>query len=229
MGDIPIVSLDRIYLEINNDSILFLDCTRLDGQKELVSRENPNQNDSVKRQIEEISKMLKDIGEVQIVLADDVVFSGSVLRSIITLFNDNDIEVIGIAAAIARKDSYDYFNSCLKYGIRTGFLMDKDVIDQICERDFYFGIAGSGISVSTGTRIVKAPYFIPFGNPVERASIPDEYKIYFSNSCINRSILLWQEIERLSQRTLFVRDLPEQIQNTSKDEEIINTLKKGLR
>ena len=28
--------------------------------------------------------------------------------------------------------------------------MEKDVIDQICERDFYFGIAGSGISVNTG-------------------------------------------------------------------------------
>ena len=39
-------ALKNINLEINNDSILFLDCTRLDGQKELVSREKPNQNDS---------------------------------------------------------------------------------------------------------------------------------------------------------------------------------------
>ena len=51
-------------------------------------------------------------------------------------------------------------------------------------------------SVKTGTKIVKAPYFLPFGNPIERASIPKEYEKYFSNSCINRSILLWQEIER---------------------------------
>lgn len=173
--------------------------------------------------------MLKSINQKEIILADDVVFSGSVLKSIISLFKQNNIEVIGISTAIARKDSYDYFNSNLKLGIRTGYLMKKEVIDQICERDFYFGIAGSGISVNTGTTIVKAPYFLPFGNPIERASIPKEYAKYFSNSCITRSILLWQEIERLSKRKIFIKDLPEEIQNTSKDEEIIKTLKKGLK
>ena len=107
--------------------------------------------------------------------------------------------------------------------------MEKDVIDQICERDFYFGIAGSGISINTGTNIVKAPYFIPFGNPVDRASIPESAATYFSNSCISRSILLWQEIERLSNRTLLIKDLPEQINNTNPNEEIIKTLKKGIK
>ncbi len=107
--------------------------------------------------------------------------------------------------------------------------MTEDVIDQICERDFYFGIAGSGISVRTSTNIVKAPYFLPFGNPVKRASIPIESATYFSNSCITRSILLWQEIEMLSNRKLYIKDLPEQIQNTNQDEEIIKTLKKGLK
>ena len=96
--------------------------------------------------------------------------------------NDDNIEVIGISTAIARKDSYDYFNSTLKLGINTNFLMEKDVIDQICERDFYFGIAGSGISVQTNTQVVKAPYFLPFGNPIERASIPENSATYFSNS-----------------------------------------------
>ena len=173
--------------------------------------------------------MLKNINQTKIILADDVVFSGSVLRSIISLFKENKIEVIGISTAIARKDSYDYFNSTLKLGIKCGFLMEKDVIDQICERDFYFGIAGSGISVNTGTQIVKAPYFLPFGNPVDRASIPKEYETYFSNSCINRSILLWQEIEKLSKRKILIKDLPEKIQNTQQEDEVIKTLKKGLK
>ncbi len=173
--------------------------------------------------------MLKRIGKQQIVLADDVVFSGSVLRSIIKLFKENNIEVIGISTCIARKDSYDYFNSTLKYGIKTGYLMEKDVIDQICERDFYFGIAGSGISVTTNTEVVKAPYFLPFGNPVERASIPKESAKYFSDTCITRSISLWSEIERLSKRKILIKNLPEKIQNTSPNEEVIKVLKKGLR
>lgn len=107
--------------------------------------------------------------------------------------------------------------------------MEKDVIDQICERDFYFGIAGSGISVLTNTKVVKAPYFLPFGNPVERASIPKKYEKYFSDTCISRSISLWSEIERLSKRKIYIKDLPEQIQNTSPNDEVIKTLKKGLK
>ena len=107
--------------------------------------------------------------------------------------------------------------------------MAENVIDQICERDFYFGIAGSGISVRTSTNIVKAPYFLPFGNPIKRASIPVDSATYFSNSCITRSILLWQEIERLSSKKLYIKDLPEEIQNTNQEEEIIKTLKKGLK
>ena len=147
----------------------------------------------------------------------------------IKLFKDNNIEVVGISTSVARKDSYDYFNSTLKYGIKTGYLMAEHVIDQICERDFYFGIAGSGISIQTRTNIVKAPYFLPFGNPVQRASIPVDSATYFSNSCITRSILLWQEIERLSSKKLYIKDLPEEIQNTNQEEEIIKTLKKGLK
>lgn len=106
--------------------------------------------------------------------------------------------------------------------------MKKEVIDQICERDFYFGIAGSGISVETNAKIVKAPYFLPFGNPVERASIPKSYEKYFSNTCISRSIALWNEIEKLSKRKILIKELPERIQNTSSNDEVIKTLKKGL-
>lgn len=173
--------------------------------------------------------MLKQINQKGIILADDVVFSGSVLRSIIQLFKEYNITVVGISTCIARKEAYDYFNSTLKYGIKTGYLMDKGVIDQICERDFYFGIAGSGISVQTGTTIAKAPYFLPFGKPVERASIPKEYEKFFSNTCISRSISLWQEIERLSKRKIFIKELPEYIQNTSPNDEVIKVLKKGLK
>lgn len=107
--------------------------------------------------------------------------------------------------------------------------MQQDIIDQICERDFYFGIIGSGISIKKEKEILKAPYFLPFGNPVERASIPKEYANYFSQSCINRSIALWEEIERLSQRKILIGDLPEQINNTNKNEEIIKTLRKELK
>mgnify|MGYP003289851811 CR=1 FL=1 len=227
--DIPIVSLDKIYLEIDNQSIIFLDCTRLNNSKDLVSRTNPEDNESVERQVKQISELLLSIGSTNIILADDVVFSGSVLKTIIEKFKNYKVQVIGIRTCISSYEGYEYFNKTLPLGLKTKILMSKDIIDQICERDFYFGIVGSGISIKKENEILKAPYFLPFGNPVERASIPQEYAKYFSYSCVKRSILLWEEIERLSKRKILIGELPERINNTNQNEEIIKTLRKELK
>ena len=93
LGTIPIVSLDKIYLPMDNDNIIFLDCTRLDGSKQLVSRNNSDSFYSVDEQIKAIAEALKFNNTKQIILADDVVFSGSVLISIIEKFKNNNISV----------------------------------------------------------------------------------------------------------------------------------------
>lgn len=224
---IPIVSLDKIYLSIDNENILFLDCTRLDGSKELVSRNGLNTFDSVAMQVKSISKYLLDKGVRNIILADDVVFSGSVLKKVINLFNEQNIKVVGIRSAISTSSSYQLFNEVLPLGLKCGYLMSKQVIDQICERDFYFGIAGSGIStIGSNNTIYKAPYFIPYGDPVARASIPEKNKLDFSKNCLTRSIILWEEIERLSKREILINDLPEKITNTNEYDGVVKTLKK---
>ena len=108
-------------------------------------------------------------------------------------------------------------------------MLGKNVIDQICERDFYFGIAQSGISVKTDSgKIFKAPYFKPYGNPVERASIPKEFEIIFSKNCLLRSMFLWKCIEERSGRKFYIKDMPEEIINTNKEDRIVNVLRKGL-
>lgn len=230
LGVYPIVSLDKIYLYPDNTNIIFLDCTRLDGSSALVSRNNINDFNDVDNQIKLISNFLKNKGLNKIVLADDVVFSGSVIKSIINKFQNNNIEVLGIRSCLSMNNPYDFFNQKLPLGLKCGYLMESQVIDQICERDFYFGIAQSGISIkdSTGS-IYKAPYFKPFGNPVERASIPIEYEKYFSEGCINRSIYLWREIEKNSNKEFLIKDLPEKIYLANEQESIIKVLKKGLK
>lgn len=224
---IPIVSLDKIYLKIDNKYIIFLDCTRLDGSKELVSRNNSNKFDSVELQIKRIASYLLANGSKSIILADDVVFSGSVLKKVISIFSKYNIRVIGIRSAISTTSAYQEFNSFLPKKLKCGYLLAEQVTDQICERDFYFGIAQSGISIlGKDKTIYKAPYFIPYGNPVERASIPERDKLDFSKSCLARSMLLWSEIERLSKRKILIEDLPEKISNTDDKEEVVKTLKK---
>ena len=229
MGVIPIVSLDKIYLNEDEENVIFLDCTRLNGSSKLVSRNNSNDFSSVDEQVKKISEKLKVMGLNQIILVDDVVFSGSVLSSVIELFKNNGISVIGIRSAVATTNSFKRFNNELGLGLKCKYLLGEEVIDQICERDFYFGIPQSGISILEDGIIYKAPYFRPFGNPVERASIPKEYENYFSKGCLKRSIWLWNEIERLSDKSFYISDLPEVIFNTNSDEKIVKVLKKGVK
>ena len=217
--------MDKIYLYSDEEKIKFLDCTRLDGSNDLVSRINSNDINNVDNQIKSISDKLKAIGQNQILLADDVVFSGSVLRTITNKFRKNKVEVIGIRTSISTMNSYEYFNSIMPLGLKCGYLMDKDVIDQICERDFYFGIAQSGISVKNSTgEIYKAPYFKPFGDPIERASIPSNYEESFSIGCKERSIGLWLEIEKLSNKKILMSDLPERINGARDNQRVLSTL-----
>ncbi len=224
----PIVSLDKIYFEGDNDSI-FLDCTRLDKSKELVSRKNPNDLKSVDNQIKNISQKLTEEKRNEIILVDDVVFSGNVLNNLIKKFKENGVDVKGIRASISTEAGYKYFNKILEKGLKCGCLLGENVIDQICERDFYFGIAQSGISVANETKgILKSPYFRPFGDAVNRASIPRKYEDYFSKSCLMRSIFLWKCIEDNSGRKVTMSDMPEKIINTNNDDRVINILKKGL-
>ena len=168
-------------------------------------------------------------GKKEIILVDDVVFSGNVLRTIIERFKQNGINVVGIRAALSTEESYKYFNESLEKGLKCGCLMGKDVIDQICERDFYFGIVQSGIStLRSDGKILKSPYFKPFGNPIERASIPKEYEKIFSNGCLLRSMYLWKCIEEKTKRKIYIKDMPEDIINTDKNDRVIDVLRKGL-
>lgn len=211
--------MDNIYIKPNNKNIFYLDCTRVTGG-EIISR----QSLSIDKQIHNISKIIQS----EIILADDVVFSGEVVKKIIKLFEKNNIKVIGIITSISTEKAYQDFNNQLENGIRTNYLMAKKVTDQICERDFYFGIAGSGIMTKTKEGYLKAPYFKPYGNPNERASIPKEYEIEFSKGCLKRSIDLWEEIDSIKKKETLIEELPEKIINTNKKEPVVKTLKKEL-
>lgn len=218
--------MDKVYLY--EDNVIYLDCTRLEGSSELVSRYAPNEKNYVATLIENVSKRLESINQKEIILVDDVVFSGGVLSKIIDLFKINNIEVIGIVGIISSEYGYNFFNKKLPKGLICSYLMSDNVIDQICERDFYFGIAQSGIYVKENNFICKAPYFLPYGDPNKRASIPKEYEIEFSKGCIKRSIMLWEEIERLSKKDIYMKDLPEIINYTNKNDKVIKILRKEL-
>ena len=230
INKLPIVTLDAIYLTPNNESIYFLDCTRLDKENNLVSRSDMNNPYSVKIQIKKLATLFKLQGETEIVIADDVIYSGSVIQKVINLFNQEGIKVKAIISAITTKSAQKNILNNLNIPILSEIILEDTVIDQICERDFYFGITGSGIATRTeDNTIKKAPYFIPFGDPITRASIPESEAISFSNNCILRSLRLWKSIQEITPNFRLIKNLPEQIMNTNPTDEITYTLKKGLR
>ena len=177
---------------------------------------------SIDEQIKRISQCVNG----KIILVDDVVFSGSVLKQIITLFKKYNVEVVSIVCCISSMEGYNYFKNNLKYGVDTLYLMNNDVIDQVCERDFYFGIAGSGILVRKNNELYKSPYFKPYGDPVNRACIPKEYENYFSDSCMDRSLYLWNSIDALRGNNTKIYELPERIVNTNNEDEVVKVLRR---
>lgn len=220
--NIPIVTLDKLFIKPDEKNIYFIDCTRINGSDKVVARQGESLDLQIKR-------LVGSLNSKEVILADDVVFSGSVLRNIIKRLNNSGISVVGIISSICTIDALNYFKNNLKYGIRTNYILESSVIDQICERDFYFGIAGSGIMIDTNKGLYKAPYFEPYGNPYERASIPIEYVNMFSKGCLERSIYLWEKIEKLKKSVIFMRELPEKIINTESNQEVVKTLKKELK
>jgi hypothetical protein len=219
---IPIVTLDKIYISPDEENIFFLDSTRVNGTNKIISR----RKETIDEQIKRLGKIFKG---KEIILADDVVFSGTVLKTIIKMLEQYNVKVVGIITSITSNEGYEYFNKKLKYGLKANYIMDKDVIDQVCERDFYFGIAGSGIMIETTNGYFKAPYFYPYGNPNERASIPKEFEKEYSRGCLERSILLWEDIDKKKGKSTIIKELPEEIINTDENKEIVKTLKKEIR
>lgn len=219
--NIPIVTLDKVYIKPDEENIIFFDCTRINGTNRIISRTK----ESIDSQINNI---INRFCGKKIIIADDVVFSGNVVRFIVDKLNKGEVEVVGIITSICTDSSYEYFNNCLKYGIRTNYIMGNDVVDQVCERDFYFGIAGGGIMVEIDNKLYKAPYFKPFGNPNERASIPEKYEDSFSYECLRRSLNLWEEVEKLKGNIVLASSLPEEIVGVDKNTDIVKLLKKEM-
>ena len=99
---IPIVTLDKIFIKPDEQNLYFLDCTRINGENSIIAR----MNEPLANQIDRISKC---ISNKEIILADDVVFSGSVLKEIISKFNRYGIQVVKVITSICSNKAYNYF------------------------------------------------------------------------------------------------------------------------
>lgn len=165
-------------------------------------------------QFQELRK-LRERGIKEVVLVDDVIFSGSLISRVISILSRADIKVPVVCAGIGVGEG---INKLEKSGCEVLCVRKySDVIDEVCERDFYPGVPLSGRRV-IGNGNFGVPYILPFGRPQEWASIPDSYAKDFSLFCIHQTIRLFGEIEKLSNRIVRCSDLERKVFSLPTDE-----------
>lgn len=207
----PVISLDRAYIDETPKIFSFIDSTRaVDENLMDIGLFARNGQLELKKQIKIISNSLKSKKLSDISLVDDVIFSGKGIIDIVNLFKENEIDVRNVFTGIVIEQG---ILGLEKKGIEVSFVKKyKDVIDEVCQRDFFAGVPLSGrLVVSSTGENWSAPYFLPFGKPTEWASIPDSCATSFSDYCIEQSIYLWSKIEKESKREVPLEILPRRL------------------
>src|SRR3989344_7070324 len=131
----------------------------------------------------------------EIVLVDDVVFSGHQAAEVIDEFARVGVSVRQVLAGIS-VGAGEKLLAAKGVDIRSIYSY-PEVVDEVCQRDFLPGIPRSGRYLA-GSDNIGLPYLLPFGNPGKWASIPAEHQLPFSKFCIERTIWLFEAIEHAS-------------------------------
>lgn len=153
----------------------------------------------LEQQFERIGQKL---GGRQVVLADEVIFTGKSLKHVIDLLARLNVQVRAVVAGIAMANGVEFLNHSLEVRCLRLF---HGLRDQVCERDFYLGLPLAG-KVITGSK-ERIPYLLPFGKMGEWASIPAEWQELLSQFCIGQSIELFREIEHKSHKRVRCADI----------------------
>src|SRR5205823_2993530 len=140
-------------------------------------------------------RQLKVLGVDKAVLVDDVIFSGNLMSRVVASLGRVGIQIPVVCAGIAIQEGIDLL---AKKGIEVRAVRRYvNVIDEVCERDFYPGVPLCGRLVKEAEN-TGAAYILPFGNPGKWASIPRKWQNPFSRFCIQQSIKLFEAIEEAS-------------------------------
>ena len=197
-SNLPSISLDHVYFQEN----LQLETTRL-VDINLETIKEPGHRTGTPAINLQLQK-LKTLGIKDVVLVDDVIYSGNGMLWAIDKLKECNINVksicvgIGVGMGVKLLTEFNYPVHCVR--------LFEEVIDELCERDFYF-IPGSGHLRRIGQEDFRVPYFKPFGKPNKWASIPDEEELDFSIFCIQQNISLFEEIEKCSGKKILCKDL----------------------
>lgn len=202
------VSFDRVYFRTEPG----LEITRLvdeAGQDKGLGRRADNP--ALLKQF----RRLREGGIKEVILVDDVIFTGDMIRRAGNLIERMGVKVPVVCAGIGISEGIEQLNG---FGQEVRCVREyEQVVDEICERDFYPGIPMCGRSLE-GNENVGVPYILPFGNPGKWASIPVEWQEPLSRFCIQQTIKLFEEVEQASGKPIRCQDLERKMFLLPRDE-----------
>jgi len=201
-NELPIISLEPIYCKSN----LNIGTTRAVDENLLdIGVRERSGSPAITKQFYKILRS----GVKKAALVDDVIFSGGGMIEICNKFSAIGITIpiifagIGIGDGVRKLRKLGIEVKCCRYF--------EEVIDEVCERDFYPGVPLSGRQLMSNHENVGIPYLLPFGNPFGWASIPEKFHQEFSIFCLDQTIRLFQEIENVSRKAINCHDLERKI------------------
>jgi len=131
-----------------------------------------------------------------IALADDVIFSGGTISTIIDNLDTSGVRVKQAIASVIINGGYETLQ---ERGVSVQYeRIYDDVIDEVCMRDFIAGIPDGGRNVIDGSTRKSAPYIWPFGDAEKWASLPPSSLSAFSKVALEISCDFWEEMDRLN-------------------------------
>jgi len=202
---LPFVSIDQVYIPTNPA----IEVTRVvDGKLNDCGIAPRFGSPALQEQLLIVKRKFKEIA-----LIDDVIFSGKVITEIIRSLEKIGVKVPTIIAGITTSQGYKTLKENKNVEILT-VRYYQELIDQICERDFYPGVPLCGRSLTGMPIDVGIPYLLPFTIDLKGkshlknwASIPEKDQKEFSEFCLKQTIRLWEEIEKHSQKIVRCCDL----------------------
>lgn len=186
----PTITLDSVYFR--PDYAAKLDITRY--VDEGLDSKGLGRRPGSPSLLEQFRK-LKEAGVREARLVDDVIFTGDQTERVVKVLLKCGIVVSSVCAGIAIQEGVEKLSGV---GVKVDAVRTYDeVIDEVCERDFYPGVPYCGRTKDFELNL-GIPYILPFGKPSTWASIPEECQEEFSRFCMLQTAKLFGAIEEVS-------------------------------
>jgi hypothetical protein len=166
-------------------------------------------------QIKELKDHLKGR---PVILVDDGSFSGTTMRILIDILQDEEIVIDNVVVGIMFPKAKSFISSRVEEEKIFSF-KDDSFLDWLPDHDFFpfmpncgrvvgwdFNQQSAPVYLYNGLSLCQ-PYILPYGRPSDWASINTDKEKEFSIFCLTETIKIFEEMEGMNKRKIVMEDI----------------------